>query len=203
MTAFTSGVPGLYTLGLIESYGVTNEVMAAGGFWFYWIVATVVTLFPVIILYVLSVELKPTLLDDVRLEQTIRWKQEIKDKLFRKSSNVEEQAQPSQESPAASSPPPPPEPTRETTPSSHLLRSRLLSIRSSYAFSHEAGFADLIMSGRWMGAQEDQVKKQRMQRSNTWVCEETDRAPMLKDIPRDRSAPVEEAEERPHRLGVR
>ena len=77
MTAFTSGVPGLYTLGLIESYGVTNEVMAAGGFWFYWIVATVVTLFPVIILYVLSVELKPTLLDELEQTQT----REITDKL--------------------------------------------------------------------------------------------------------------------------
>ena len=150
----------------------------------------------------LSVELKPTLLDDVRLEQTIEWKQQVKDKLVRKSYDIEEPTQEAETQPETTPETQPETTSRETTPS-HLLRSRLLSVRSSYAFSHEAGFADLIMSGRWMGAREDQVRKQRMQRSNTWMCEETDRGPLLKDIPRDKSAPAVDSTRRPPNLSIR
>lgn len=191
VTGFTSGVVLLYISGLVPTYGVTQEVFVAGGFWFYWIVTTVVTIFPVITYYVLTKELRPTLLDDVSLVQKTPWS--IKKLFTRKSDDVPEPAEP--EKPA--------EPTElgsrdEITPepadsASLLHRHRPLSVRSSYAFSHEPGFADLIMSGRWMGAREEQVKRERLQRSMTWVCEEphSQRPPKLKDIPRDQSAPDE------------
>ena len=198
VTVFTSNVTFLYTLGLVPSYGVSNEVLATGGFWFYCILATAVALLPVIVIETLSVELNPHLLDDVRLLQTIQWKDGVREKLKKLYKAPEAPHEPEAE----------PEPEPESRPESRLetpllTPSRTLrSVRSSYAFSHQPGFAELILSGRWMGAREDQVRRERMQRSMTWTGEEPARPPMLKEIPRDKSVP-EEFPEKPNPLTIR
>ena len=144
-----SNILGLYVLDAATYWGVANEVLASSQFWFYWILATAVALLPIIAMRVLILQFKPTLLDDVRLWETTKRQKELFDKVKKQFA------------------------TKESPESSVTPRLRVpLHVapwRSSYAFAHEEGFGNLIVSGRYLGASESDVEKERDRRANTWM----------------------------------
>ena len=168
MPPFLSNFLPLYLVGQSYYYGVANEVLASSHFWFYFIIAAILGVFPVAALRVLLVQIKPTLLDDVRLMESTHSQKELKNKVLRKLSlSVESKAE---------------EPTSHTKP---LIKQP--SLRSGYAFAHEKGFAELIVTGRYIGANEAEVAEERVRR---YTLKRSGRPSPAPDIP-----PIEEVEE--------
>ena len=119
--------------------GVAYEVLASATFWFYWPLATVVALSPTVIFRFLRLELTPRLVDDVRLQMKKEGRKLFKRKTIKRKSVK-----------------------RETTPTPKTKR-------SGYAFSHQKGFAHLIMSGFGFGMRQDNVEAERRERLSSWM----------------------------------
>lgn len=165
---FLSNFLPLYIVGQSLYYGVSNEVLASSHFWFYFIITAILGVSPVAALRVLQVQIKPTLLDDVRLLESTHSQKELKEKFLRKFSfSIESKAE---------------ESTQDRKP---LTKQQ--SLRSSYAFAHEKGFAELIVSGRYIGANEIEVAEERVRR---YTLKRSGRPSPAPDIP-----PIKEVEE--------
>lgn len=114
--------------------GVANQVLSSGLFWFYWPLASVLALLPTITFRTLTLDLRPRLVDDVRLKTSKEGRKLFKRKMFK----------------------------RKTT-KRHSIK------RTGYAFAHQYGFANLIMSGLGFGMRREQVDKERRERMSTWI----------------------------------
>ena len=136
--------------------------------------------FPVAAFRVLQVQIKPTLLDDVRLVESTRSQIELREKILRRFSSTESKVE-------------------EPTPHLKPLKKQS-SLRSGYAFAHEKGFAELILSGRYIGANETEVAEERVRRYTLKRSGRPSPAPGIPPIeevpePLEISAQVEETEE--------
>ena len=141
-----SNILGLYVVGAATYWGVANEVLASSQFWFYCILATAVAILPVILMRLLILQFKPTLLDDVRLWETTKRQKELLDKVKKQFTTPESSVTPRLRVPL-----------------------HVAAWRSSYAFAHEEGFGNLIVTGRYLGASESDVEEERDRRANTWM----------------------------------
>ena len=149
---FMTNIIYFYEAFIDSYYGVGNQVLANSVFWLYLLLVTFVALAPVVLSRVVSVELFPTLLDDVRLLES-KQRSCIKSsvQLIKRISREDE------------------EETAETSRvSTKSPQAKMIHSRSSYAFSHQEGFAELILTGRWMGAKEELVASTRIERLATW-----------------------------------
>ncbi len=117
--------------------GVAYEVMGSAAFWFYWPLATIISLMPTICFRLIQLDLHPRFIDDVRLKEKKEGKKLFKRRTIRRKS---------------------------------VRRERSGSVkRSGYAFSHQEGFAQLIMSGLGFGLKQDRVEKERQERLTTLI----------------------------------
>lgn len=109
---------------LLSYVGVPFEVLGTGNFYFYCILVIVINLFPVIIFRIVTKELKPTAVDDVRLKLAKEGDLKLKD-LFTLGGRFH-----------------PHIPSRFKRP-----RDKSKPPRSGYAFAHEGGFGGIITTG--------------------------------------------------------
>lgn len=139
---FLSNVLTLYEVNAATYFGVANEVLASSLFWWYLIIATMIAILPVIAIRIAKNELKPSLLEDVKLCDTNKRYEEIVENL-KKQFHREDSSSSGGTIPA------------------HW--------RSGYAFAHEEGFGTIISSGRYLGALATEVEQERVRRTNTWM----------------------------------
>ena len=142
---FLSNFLPLYDVGLATYYGVANEVLASAMFWWYLILVTFIALAPTFLSRVLKYELKPTLLEDVKLLETKKFNEELLEKFKKQFS-------------------------RETEAEQKPIVPKLW--RTGYAFAHEEGFGQLISSGHYLGALATEVEQERTKRRSTWMSED-------------------------------
>ena len=120
--------------------GVFYEVIQTATFWFYWPLATIVALGPTITFRTLLLDLRPTLVDDVRLKMKKEGRRSFRRALLK---------------------------TKLPRISFSLAG---VKERTGYAFSHQGGFGRLILSGKmFAGKSEEQVKQERERRISTIV----------------------------------
>jgi hypothetical protein len=134
----------LYIAGIgvfrFDFLGVFYEVFQTATFWMYWPLAAVIALGPTITFRTLLLDLRPTLVDDVRLKM----KKEGR-KLFRRAL------------------------LKKKIPRISISLAGVKE-RTGYAFSHQGGFGRLILSGRMFGGMsEAQVRKERERRISTLI----------------------------------
>ena len=146
----TSSSP-LYTQTALPSFfnfvGVFYEVFLSSTFWFYWPLATVIALLPTIVFRMLSHDLDPHLVDDVRLKMKKEGRRLFHRAMIRrKFPHITIAARASTEASLAS-----------------------VSPRTGYAFSHKEGFAELILSGISFGLSRDKVVRERSRRMSTII----------------------------------
>ncbi|OQV17784.1 Phospholipid-transporting ATPase ID [Hypsibius exemplaris] len=106
--------------------GSEKKVYSSPAFWFTLVLTVVILMVPVVAARFFLIDTRPTLSDRVRLRQ----KNESKLKRFQVSAHVAGLTRPS----------------ASVTPTARRRKNRR-SMRSSYAFSHEKGFGDLITTG--------------------------------------------------------
>ena len=138
---FLSNIVPLYVLDAATYFGVANEVLASSMFWWYLIIATMIALVPIIAIRIGATELWPTLLDDVKLLETNKRSEELVESLKKQFHKDDDDSIP-------------------------VVPSRW---RTGYAFAHEEGFGQIISTGRYLGALADDVEKERIQRTGTWM----------------------------------
>jgi phospholipid-translocating ATPase len=136
--------PALYVAGIgvfrFDFLGVFYEVLQTATFWFYWPLAVIIALGPTITFRTLLVDLRPTLVDDVRLKM----KKEGR-RVFRRAL------------------------LKSKLPRISFSLAGVKE-RTGYAFSHQRGFGKLILSGRmFAGVSEEQVRRERERRVSTIV----------------------------------
>ena len=109
---------------LLSYLGVPFEVFGTGNFYFYCILVIVISLFPVMLFRIIQRELRPTMVDDVRLKLAKEGDLKLKD-LFTLGGRFHPRI-----------------PARFRRP-----RDKDAPRRSGYAFAHERGFGKLITTG--------------------------------------------------------
>ena len=115
--------------------GVFYEVLATSTFWFYFPLAAIIALGPTITFRTLLLDLRPTLVDDVRLKMKKEGRKSFRRALLKIK------------------------PPRINISLSSVRE------RTGYAFSHQGGFGKLILSGKMFGGQtEEQVRQERERR---------------------------------------
>ena len=159
---FLSNFYPLYITDVLVYWGVSNEVLASDYFWIYCFLATILAIFPAAFIKILQIELRPALIDDVRLIEFDRSQKELKDKLVDVSHKLTTSIK-----------------VKEGEESVAVLPAvkpeKIAPYRSSYAFSHEEGFGRLIATGRYLGADESKVAEERVRR-NTLTLKRTPRS---------------------------
>lgn len=109
---------------LLSYLGVPFEVFGTGNFYFYCMLVIVISLFPVMLFRIVQRELRPTMVDDVRLKLAKEGDLKLKD-LFTLGGRFHPRI-----------------PARFRRP-----RDKDAPRRSGYAFAHERGFGKLITTG--------------------------------------------------------
>ena len=147
---FLSNILTLYEVSAATYFGVSNEVLASSMFWLYLIVATVIAVLPGIAVRVITNEIWPTLLEDVKLCESNKRHSELIDNLKSKLSKEEATVGVAEE--------------KGDVP---------ILWRSGYAFSHQEGFGGIISTGKYLGASANEIEQQRTLRRNTWMKGDT------------------------------
>ena len=150
--------PGFYIGGIgvfrFDFVGVFYEVIQTATFWFYLPLAAIIALGPTITFRTLLLDLRPTLVDDVRLKMKKEGRRAFRRALL-----------------------------KTKLPGINITLGSVKE-RTGYAFSHQGGFGKLILSGKmFSGQSEEQVHKERERRISSIYPSAESRAEGFKQHP--------------------